>query len=69
MNKNRKEDKRNEAIQRQNARNDRTDEQQIDKLNDEGWSAIKERERLQNRIEKETKEQFSSLYPFLLKGW
>jgi len=56
MRKNRTEDKRNETKQRQETRNNRTDAQQIDKLNNEGWKATKERARLANRIEKDNRE-------------
>ena len=51
MNKNRKEEKQNEAIQRQDTRNLKTPQQQIDRLDKEGWKATKERSKLQSSID------------------
>ena len=50
MNKNRKEERQKEAKERRVARAERTDKEQINKLNRDGWKAIKETTRLQKRI-------------------
>jgi len=47
-----KEQKREEAEARQQIRKQRTDKQQLQKLNAEGWTAKKERARLNKRIKK-----------------
>ena len=51
MYKNRKEDKRNEAKQRQAARDLRTPQEQLDKLDKDNWAATKEKIRLRKQIE------------------
>lgn len=51
MNKNRKEERQKEAKERRADRNRRTDQQQINKLNADGWKATKETIRLLKRIE------------------
>lgn len=50
MNKDRKKQRRQEAIERQKARDDRTPLQQIRKLDREGWNATKERKRLEKLL-------------------
>ena len=53
-----KEKRQMSALKGQEARNKRTDEQQIRKLNREGWTATKERARLAKRIKEKVREFF-----------
>jgi hypothetical protein len=52
MNNLRKEDRRKEALERQEDRKARSAEEQIKKLDNEGWAATRERARLQKIINK-----------------
>lgn len=55
--KTRKDEKKKMVVQLQKERANRTDEEQIAKLDREGWKATKERARLNQRIEREQESQ------------